>query len=69
MQPAPACGEKESLTRLLSDTRAAYAKATRELDACSADKFNEAFDLADNARFLYEIASDALEEHLKHHGC
>ncbi len=33
------------------------------------DKFNEAYDLADNARFLYEIARDALDEHLKEHDC
>jgi hypothetical protein len=69
MSPAPACGEKESLTKLLNDARATYASATRELASCPRDKFNEAFELADIARFLYEIVRDALEEHLKDHGC
>ena len=69
VQPAPACGEKESLTKLLNDARAAYAQATRELETCPSDKLNEAYELADNARFLYEIARDAFEEHLKDHGC
>jgi hypothetical protein len=69
MKPAPACGEKQALIKLLDDARAAYAKATRELDTCPRDKLNEAYNLADNARFLYEIARDAFEEHLKDHGC
>lgn len=69
MQPAPACGEKESLTKLLNHARVAYATATRELATCPKQESDEAYDLADNARFLYEISRDALDEHLKDHGC
>jgi len=58
-----------SLTTLLNDAHAAYAKATRELETCPRQKLNEAYDLADNARFLYEIARAALDEHTKDHGC
>jgi len=69
MQRGLSCGEKRSLTKLLRQTRAVYAKAVGELKECPSDQFGQAYELADNARFLFEITRDALNEHLEDHGC
>lgn len=69
MQPCPSCGEKKSLTDLLNHARLVYARAARDLERCGSNQFGEAYEIADNARFLFEIARDALDEHVKQHGC
>ena len=66
---APYCPAKQVLSAHVIESRTRYLKAARELGRVPFAEFEREYRKADTARVAYELAKDALEAHIKEHGC
>jgi uncharacterized membrane protein len=68
MQPSPARGQKETLTKALHEARSRYAVKALKLEEIDTAGFEQALEESENARIAYEQAREKLEAHMREHG-
>jgi len=69
MQPSPKCREHQVLYgRLRADMRV-YTDATRRLESCKPEEFEQTYQAAELARTAFLKARDALSAHVIAHEC
>jgi hypothetical protein len=68
-QRAPGCREHQILHgRLRADTKV-YVDATRRLESCKPEEFEQTYQAAESARIAFLKAREALSAHVSAHQC
>ena len=68
-QPSTKCLEHQILHgRLRADTKV-YIDATRRLGTCNQEDFQKTYEAAESARIAFLKAREALNIHVREHGC
>ena len=69
MQRAPRCREHQILRGRLRADMKVYVDATRRLESCKTEEFEQIYQSAESARIAFLKAREVLAAHIIAHGC